>query len=185
MQRSKSLALLLFAAPVLLALTPSHAAALDYDCADFASQEEAQEYLLPGDPYNLDGDNDGIACEDLPHGGGETGGESTQEPPPPPELDKGIARSAAKRAARSFVNRSSKLDSMAFRSCHRQSLQHVNCDFLGRGQTSDARTTCRFRVSVEGLNQSHSTHIGQVSCHSEERPKPPRKNPASSNWLPS
>jgi hypothetical protein len=39
---------------------------LDYDCSDFATQEEAQEYLLPGDPYNLDADNDGIACEDLP-----------------------------------------------------------------------------------------------------------------------
>lgn len=42
------------------------ARALDYDCADFGSQAEAQEYLLPGDPYNLDGDSDGKACEDLP-----------------------------------------------------------------------------------------------------------------------
>jgi hypothetical protein len=40
--------------------------AVDYDCADFSNQAEAQEDLLPGDPYNLDGDNDGVACEDLP-----------------------------------------------------------------------------------------------------------------------
>jgi len=49
----------------------------DYDCADFATQEEAQEYLLPGDPYRLDGDNDGIACELLPS--------RTPQPPPPAE----------------------------------------------------------------------------------------------------
>lgn len=38
----------------------------DYDCADFSSQSAAQSYLLPGDPYGLDGDGDGIACESLP-----------------------------------------------------------------------------------------------------------------------
>jgi endonuclease YncB( thermonuclease family) len=42
------------------------AAAGDYDCSDFASQAEAQGQLLPGDPYHLDGDGDGIACEALP-----------------------------------------------------------------------------------------------------------------------
>lgn len=45
---------------------PSTAAAKDYDCADFSNQAEAEEYLLPGDPYRLDADNDGVACEDLP-----------------------------------------------------------------------------------------------------------------------
>ena len=38
----------------------------DYDCTDFQSQEEAQLYLAPGDPYGLDEDNNGLACEDLP-----------------------------------------------------------------------------------------------------------------------
>ena len=50
----------------LAARGPSAAHALDYDCADFANQAEAEEYLLPGDPYRLDADHDGIACEDLP-----------------------------------------------------------------------------------------------------------------------
>ncbi len=45
---------------------PPSAHALDYDCADFSTQAEAQRYLLAGDPYNLDGDNDGTACESLP-----------------------------------------------------------------------------------------------------------------------
>jgi hypothetical protein len=41
-------------------------AVVDYDCADFAYQEDAQQRLLPGDPYRLDGDGDGLACEELP-----------------------------------------------------------------------------------------------------------------------
>ncbi len=37
----------------------------DLDCADFATQAEAQAELQahPGDPNNLDRDNDGVACE--------------------------------------------------------------------------------------------------------------------------
>jgi hypothetical protein len=37
-----------------------------YDCADFQTQEEAQYYLVPGDPYVLDPDGNGLACEFLP-----------------------------------------------------------------------------------------------------------------------
>jgi hypothetical protein len=45
-------------------LPPPH----DYDCADFPTQEAAQSYFnrYPGDPSGLDGDNDGLACEDNP-----------------------------------------------------------------------------------------------------------------------
>jgi hypothetical protein len=56
--------------------------AVDYDCANFANQAEAQEYLLPGDPYGLDGDNDGVACEDLPC---PCSNVAPPPPPPPPE----------------------------------------------------------------------------------------------------
>jgi endonuclease YncB( thermonuclease family) len=40
----------------------------DLDCSDFATQEEAQRVLEqdPSDPNYLDGDDDGVACEDLP-----------------------------------------------------------------------------------------------------------------------
>jgi hypothetical protein len=34
----------------------------DVDCSDFASPAEAQAYLLPGDPYGLDANRDGTAC---------------------------------------------------------------------------------------------------------------------------
>jgi hypothetical protein len=46
--------------------TRSAAQARDYDCDDFESQEEAQLYLVPGDPYGLDEDGNGVACETLP-----------------------------------------------------------------------------------------------------------------------
>ncbi|NBC31122.1 MAG: hypothetical protein GVY13_00425 [Alphaproteobacteria bacterium] len=39
---------------------------MDLNCPDFRYQENAQVFLLPGDPHRLDGDNDGIACESLP-----------------------------------------------------------------------------------------------------------------------
>ncbi|MBK3644565.1 excalibur calcium-binding domain-containing protein [Streptomyces sp. MBT33] len=41
----------------------------DRDCSDFVFQEEAQAVFDsdPSDPDRLDADNDGIACEDLPH----------------------------------------------------------------------------------------------------------------------
>jgi hypothetical protein len=48
-----------------------------YDCPDFATQPEAQAQLLPGDPYGLDADNEGIACEDLPPGDYVTTGTGT------------------------------------------------------------------------------------------------------------
>jgi micrococcal nuclease len=43
----------------------------DLDCADFASQEEAQAVLDadPADPHRLDADKDGVACESLVSGG--------------------------------------------------------------------------------------------------------------------
>lgn len=39
----------------------------DYDCKDFTTQEEAQRMLdlFPGDPYGLDKNSDGVACESL------------------------------------------------------------------------------------------------------------------------
>ena len=60
------LAALALAGLALLLTSPADSKAADYDCADFSNQAQAQTYLLPGDPYRLDGDDDGVACEDLP-----------------------------------------------------------------------------------------------------------------------
>jgi hypothetical protein len=45
-----------------------------YDCQSFGSQESAQAQLRrnPADPYNLDPDRDGQACEDYNYGNGST-----------------------------------------------------------------------------------------------------------------
>lgn len=56
---------------VFIAALPSGASARDKDCADFGSQRAAQFfYIRHGgpryDPDRLDGDNDGVACEDNP-----------------------------------------------------------------------------------------------------------------------
>lgn len=45
---------------------PPAAQAVDYDCDNFSNQAQAQGYLLAGDPYRLDADGDGVACESLP-----------------------------------------------------------------------------------------------------------------------
>ncbi len=46
----------------------SRSSARDYNCSDFRTQAEAQRIFnsIPGDPYKLDRDHDGIACESLP-----------------------------------------------------------------------------------------------------------------------
>jgi hypothetical protein len=62
------------APPVVAASTPAPAPAtgpatsrfVDKDCSDFRTRREAQAYLLPGDPHELDRDRDGIACDSLP-----------------------------------------------------------------------------------------------------------------------
>ena len=42
----------------------------DCDCSDFTTQEEAQRVLdaFDDDPYKLDGDGNGLACESLARG---------------------------------------------------------------------------------------------------------------------
>jgi hypothetical protein len=53
----------------------------DLDCANFATQQEAQAELErdPSDPNYLDADGDGVACEIYPYGTGGGGGEGGGE----------------------------------------------------------------------------------------------------------
>jgi hypothetical protein len=142
------------------------AMAIDYDCADFATQAEAQEYLLPGDPYGLDADSDGIACEDLPSGGstGSGGGGSVEEPAPPPpfELSKSAARAEAKHLARRFVRRNPNVDALAFGGCRRLAMRRVDCSLTARGGTPTQRTTCDLQVAVRAKNRHPA---GRLRAH--------------------
>jgi hypothetical protein len=57
----------LAAAIALASLTFAGPAVADsHNCSDYATQQEAQAALEPGDPDGLDADNDGIACENNP-----------------------------------------------------------------------------------------------------------------------
>src|SRR6476659_5498185 len=172
--------------PLLLALTllataalaqaPSPAQALDYDCADFANQAEAQEYAGNGDPYGLDGDDDGVACEDLPcpcsteAGGGGGGGEPPPTPPPPPpyHLSKGAARSAARAVVAKFVRRSPRVASGRVGACRRLGERRVDCEGTARGSSGGVRTTCRLRVAVRAVDRHPRARLSSVNCQHRE-----------------
>lgn len=78
MSQSRPLKLLWIAAAVaagvvvllLVARMPAQAQAHDKNCSDFRNQKQAQRWFHKHhphrDPANLDSDNDGKACEDLP-----------------------------------------------------------------------------------------------------------------------
>jgi Excalibur calcium-binding domain len=162
----------LLAAAILLA-SPSAASAADLDCSDFATQEEAQENLLPGDPHGLDGDGDGVACESLPSGGptgggarGGSGGRAAAPPPPPPRLDKAAARRAAERKARKYGRRSSRVGGVDLRGCGRVSRHRVDCRFLARGRNGARITSCRLRVVVRGKGRAARAKIANSRCRS-------------------
>ncbi len=165
--------LVLSAALLGMSLAPSAAAATDYDCADFANQAEAQEYLLPGDPYNLDGDDDGIACEDLPcpcsyeesSGGGGGGGGSAQPPPPPPyHLTKSVARHAARQVARSFTRRNPRVDRVQVGICERRGARRVVCFATAQGETASSHTTCHLRIVVRAVNRHPRATLARTNC---------------------
>jgi hypothetical protein len=150
----------------------------DYDCDNFANQAEAEEYLLPGDPYNLDADGDGIACEDLPcpcsyspGGGGGGGGNTTTAPTPapppkPPKLNKAVARSAAVAKSRRYNLRNRLISRVSFTGCRRASRHKVRCSFYGRGRSQTMSTTCNITVIVKGEGSLASTKL-RPNCRSE------------------
>jgi Excalibur calcium-binding domain len=151
----------------------------DYDCADFANQAEAEEYLLPGDPYNLDADGDGIACEDLPcpcsyspgGGGGGGGGNTTTAPAPapppkPPKLNKAVARSAAVAKSRRYNLRNRLISRVSFQGCRQTSRYKIRCSFYGLGRSQTTSTTCNITVIVKGEGSVASTKL-RPSCRSE------------------
>ncbi len=167
--------LALMAALLVLSAVPSTAAAEDYDCADFANQAEAEEHLLPGDPYGLDADNDGIACEDLPcpcsstPGSGSSGGGGESEemappPPPPYHLKKSAARHEARRIARKFTNHNPNVNRFTVGPCNRKGERRIDCEATAKGNTSDSATTCHLRVAVRAVNRHPVGRLTSSHC---------------------
>jgi hypothetical protein len=73
---------IVLAAGMSVPLTGTALAAPDQNCADFATQAEAQAVLDAdrSDPHGLDDDNDDIACETLPGGRSSGGGQVSTNP---------------------------------------------------------------------------------------------------------
>jgi hypothetical protein len=158
-----------------LAATPASAAARDYDCADFANQAEAEEYLLPGDPYNLDADNDGIACEDLPcpcsstpgqgaGGGGEAQQPAEPPPPPPYHLKMNTARHLALQVARKFTRRNPNVTTTGLDACNRHGERKITCLATALGETRTSQTTCHLRIAVRAVNRHPQAKLHNAQC---------------------
>jgi hypothetical protein len=161
--------LVLSAALLGMSLAPSTAAATDYDCADFANQAEAQEYLLPGDPYRLDGDNDGKACEDLPcpcsYEEGSGGDGSAQPPPPPPyRLKMSTARQLSFQAARKFTRRNPNVTTTSLGACRRHGERRIVCLATALGETASSRTTCHLRIVVRAVDRNPRATLVSANC---------------------
>ncbi|HSS34588.1 MAG TPA: excalibur calcium-binding domain-containing protein [Solirubrobacterales bacterium] len=148
------------------------AAARDYDCADFANQAEAEEYLLPGDPYRLDADNDGIACEDLPcpcsysPGGGGGGGDITAPPPKPPpyHLRMKTAIRISKHLIATVVRSSGRLQTYELNSCNRLDEPSIDCRLSAYGETTNRRIACQYKVEVRSPNRQPAGRIASHKC---------------------
>jgi hypothetical protein len=159
---------------------PSHAAARDYDCSDFGTQAEAEEYLLPGDPYNLDGDNDGVACEDnpcpcnyTPPGGTvepqpEVHSEPKPPPPPPPyRLPVRAAERAARKFTRHFIRASARVVRGTLEGCRRLTERRIDCVAATIGETATTETECRLRIAVGARNRSPRARLETVTCRTQ------------------
>ncbi len=92
-------ALILLFALVGLLLVPATAFAQsgDRDCGDFDSQEAAQAAYDadPSDPNDLDGDDDGQACENFDYSGAGAAETGTSRVPTPSRVETGAGGTAA------------------------------------------------------------------------------------------
>jgi len=85
---------------------PSPDDGIDYDCSDFATQADAQDYYDadPSDPSDLDGDYDGVVCESLDSGGSVDDGGSVRIQSPDDGMDYDCADFATQAEAQDFYD---------------------------------------------------------------------------------
>jgi hypothetical protein len=168
------LAVVALAALSFFATSPPKAAAVDYDCKDFSNQATAQEYLGSGDPYFLDADGDGIACEDLPcpcagksQGSGETPPKSTS----PYRLSVENARRASRKAAREFAQSDGRVTAVFVGQCQRRAERHINCLAVGRGKSRTDKTVCHLRIVVLAGSRYPRAEVASSKCRTTSRLK--------------
>lgn len=145
-----------------------------YNCRDFGYQEDAQAYLRkwPTDPSNLDGDNDGLACEDLPHRPLPVSPPPSAPPsvsPPAPSFRAYVAcgLSTAARPASSCARRQGKgaffsaSESVAYTVCVRYPTRREIC---ARDQAAQGGTTYVNRITsaIPGSHRVRWTVGGRI-----------------------
>lgn len=117
----------------------------DRNCSDFRYQEDAQTFLLPGDPHRLDADRDGIACEELPKrsrlGAQVSPGAPVTATAPTAALSVREAQGVVRSALRRRYGRRFTRGRGYRRSCSRQSLLRARCWVSWRYGSSSYRGT--------------------------------------------
>jgi Excalibur calcium-binding domain len=160
MRRWKIALLLTLGAGALWACAPSDAQAFDLDCADFSNQREAQEHLYPGDPYRLDGDNDGIACEDLPCPCSSAIAPGST----PRRLSRRAARRAAKREGHRFLRAHTLLGSLILGGCQRRSSLRIDCRYVARGHIGRRPFVCKGAIVVRSTQSGIAATTQRHGC---------------------
>jgi Excalibur calcium-binding domain len=159
---------------LLLIPSPPRAAAVDFDCDDFSNQATAQEYLHPGDPYFLDADGDGIACEGLPcpcAGKPQGSGQTTPKSTPPYRLSMQDARRTSRKAAREFAQSDGRVTAVFVGECQRRAERHVNCLAVDRGESKTNKTVCHLRVVVLAGSRYPRAKVASSRCRTTSRLK--------------
>ena len=117
----------------------------DRNCPDFRYQEDAQVFLLPGDPHRLDADRDGIACEELPRrsrlGAPVSPGVPVTSTTPTAALSVREAQGVVRSALRRRYGRRFTRGRGYRRACSRQSLLRARCRVSWRYGSSSYRGT--------------------------------------------
>jgi Excalibur calcium-binding domain len=149
---------------LLMTPPPPQATAVDFDCGDFRDQATAQEYLRSGDPYFLDVDGDGIACEGLPCPCAKKSAEPGKSSSPR-HLAKVDARRAANKLAWEVARSSEDGTTAGFGGCQRRAPHRIDCLAITRRKKGTTRTVCNLRIVVRATTGNPHAGLLSSKCH--------------------
>lgn len=163
-----------------LAHAPAPAMATDqWECSNFSSQEQAQEFFYPGDPNNLDPDKDGIACEGLPCPCSDAA-RSAKSGRHSDHFTRGAER-ISKSLIAGLTRQSPDLQSWSFNGCHRNR-SNVDCLLGAQGESISRRLACRYAITVSAGRRRATGRIIGHSCHSVSLPHLTMKRAKRAMW---
>jgi hypothetical protein len=143
----------------LVGIASAAPAAVDYNCTDFTYQEDAQAKLLAGDPYRLDADHDGVACQNLPHRGSSTAPVS----PKPAAQPTGTQHSGTQHAGTQHTGTATRPASSTSTRTTRPAISDLDCgDFTSQAQAQ--RVLDRDHSDPNRLDADHD----RTACESHD-----------------